>query len=157
MRFLFFERSALRAWASPYALLTGGLIFIQRRNGDGRRRMDRLLCAAFWRVSERVWDDDAVILLGGIADWQSFCADRTLRRVREADLVLSSLFVAGAGLVVILVGSSLMTVSSGAGLTGLGLAAVFPHYSCDLHPAFREAGVATDWILLCAGPAWAER
>jgi hypothetical protein len=23
-----FERSALRAWASPYALLTGGLIFI---------------------------------------------------------------------------------------------------------------------------------
>jgi MFS transporter, FHS family, glucose/mannose:H+ symporter len=39
---------------------------------------------------------------------------------------LISLFVAGAGLVVILVGSNLMTVSSGIGLAGLGMAAVFP-------------------------------
>jgi hypothetical protein len=31
-----------------------------RGNGDGRRRMDRLLRAASWRVSDRVWDDDAV-------------------------------------------------------------------------------------------------
>jgi hypothetical protein len=33
--------------------------------------MDRLLCAASWRVNERVWDDHALIFLGGIADWQS--------------------------------------------------------------------------------------
>jgi MFS family permease len=39
-----FERSALRAWVSPYALLTGG---------------------------DRVWNNDAVILPGGTADWQS--------------------------------------------------------------------------------------
>jgi hypothetical protein len=33
--------------------------------------MDRLLRAATWRVSERIWDDDALILLGGTADWPS--------------------------------------------------------------------------------------
>ena len=33
--------------------------------------MDRLLRAATWHVSKRIWDDDAVILLGGTADWQS--------------------------------------------------------------------------------------
>jgi fucose permease len=46
--------------------------------------------------------------------------------VNEATLVLISLFVAGVGLVVTLAGSNLITVSSGIGLAGLGLAAVFP-------------------------------
>jgi hypothetical protein len=40
--------------------------------------------------------------------------------------VLISLFLAGAGLVLILWEAASMTVSSGAGLAGLGLAAVFP-------------------------------
>ena len=112
--------------------------------------MDCFLCATSWRVSERIWDNNAIILLAGLLIGRA-AAPLVLRRVSEAALVLISLFVAGAGLVVILAGSSLMTVSSGAGLTGLGLAAVFPTTFGDLHPAFRKTGVATDWILLCAG------
>ena len=41
-------------------------------------------------------------------------------------MVLISLFVAGAGLLLILAGGSLITVSFGASLAGLGLAPVFP-------------------------------
>jgi fucose permease len=113
--------------------------------------MDCLLCAASWRVSERVWDDDAVILLGGIADWQSRRASG-LEACEEADLVLISLFVAGAGLVVIVVGSSLMTVSSGAGLTGLGLAAVFPTTFAIFTRHFgRQASQLTGFFSVLAG------
>jgi MFS transporter, FHS family, glucose/mannose:H+ symporter len=46
--------------------------------------------------------------------------------VSEAALVLISLFVAGAGLLVLLAGSSLITVWFAASLAGLGLAPVFP-------------------------------
>jgi fucose permease len=53
-------------------------------------------------------------------------ASAVLRHVSEAALVLISLFVAGAGLLVILAGSGLITVSFGANLAGLGLAPVFP-------------------------------
>ena len=120
-----FERSAFHAWASPYALLTGALIFIDvgtetAAAGWIAAYAQRLGASAsgFWTMTPSFfW---AGLLIGRAA------APAVLRRVREADLVLISLFVAGAGLGVILVGSSLITVSSGAGLTGLGLAAVFP-------------------------------
>ena len=120
-----FARSALRAWASPYALLTGGLIFIYvgtetaasgwiasyaQRLGPSASGFGTMAPSFFW----------AGLLIGRAA------APAVLRRVSEATLVLISLFVAGAGLVVTLAGSNLMTVSSGIGLAGLGLAAVFP-------------------------------
>ena len=44
----------------------------------------------------------------------------------EAALVLVSLFVGGAGLLIILFGSNLVSVTLGVGMTGLGLAAIFP-------------------------------
>ena len=79
-------------------------------------------------------------------------APAVLRRVREADLVLISLFVAGAGLVVILVGSNLMTVSCGAGLTGLGLAAVFPTTLAIFTRHFgRQASQLTGFFFVLAG------
>src|SRR4029077_17810090 len=78
-----------------------------RRNGDVRRRMDRLLRSASWCPSDRVWHDDAVILLGGTPDWQSRRAGG-FDTSERADSVLTSLFMAGAGLAIILVGSSLI-------------------------------------------------
>ncbi|MGB7789915.1 MAG: MFS transporter [Terrimicrobiaceae bacterium] len=120
-----FERSAFRAWASPYALLTSALIFsyvgtetaaagwiasYAQRIGASASGFGTMMPSFFW----------AGLLIGRAA------APVVLRRVSETALVLMSLFMAGAGLVVILVGSSLMTVSSGAGLAGLGMAAVFP-------------------------------
>jgi MFS transporter, FHS family, glucose/mannose:H+ symporter len=104
-----FERSALRAWASPYALLTGGLIFVYvgtesavagwiasyaQRLGASASGFGTMMPSFFW----------AGLLIGRAA------SPAVLRHVSEAALVLISL----------------MTVSSGAGLAGLGLAAVFP-------------------------------
>ena len=73
-------------------------------------------------------------------------APAALRRVSETALVLISLFVAGAGLIVIQVGSSLMTVSSGAVSGRVGTGRRLSHYFCDLHPAFGETGAAADGI-----------
>jgi fucose permease len=53
-------------------------------------------------------------------------APAALRRVSEGALVLISLFVAVAGLTMILTGNGLMALSVGSGLAGLGLATVFP-------------------------------
>ena len=146
-----FERSAVRAWASPYGMLTGGLIFIYvgtetatagwiasyaQRLGASASGFATMMPSFFW----------AGLLIGRAA------APAVLRRVREADLVLISLFVAGAGLVVILAGSSLMTVSSGAGLTGLGLAAVFPTTFAIFTRHFgRQASQLTGFFFVLAG------
>ena len=146
-----FKQSALRAWASPYALLTGGLIFIYvgtetaaggwiasyaQRLGASASGFGTIMPSFFW----------AGLLIGRAA------APSVLRRVSEAALVLISLFVAGAGLVVILAGSSLMTVSSGAGLTGLGLAAVFPTTFAIFTRHFgRQASQLTGFFFVLGG------
>ena len=146
-----FERSALRAWASPYALLTGGLIVVYvgtetaaagwiasyaQRLGASTSGFGTMTPSFFW----------AGLLIGRAA------APAVLGGVREADLVLISLFVAGAGLVVILVGSSVMTVSSGAGLTGMGLAAVFPTTFAIFTRHFgRQASQLTGFFFVLAG------
>jgi FHS family glucose/mannose:H+ symporter-like MFS transporter len=118
-------RLALRAGASPYALLTGALIFIYvgtetaasgwiasyaQRLHASSSGLDTITPSFFWTG----------LLIGRVA------ASRVLRHVSEAALVLISLFVAGAGLLVILAGSGLITISFGATLAGLGLAPVFP-------------------------------
>lgn len=146
-----FERSALRAWVSPYAFLTGGLIFIYvgtetaaagwiasyaQRLGGSASGFGTTTPSFFW----------AGLLIGRAA------APAVLRRVSEAALVLISLFVAGAGLAVILVGSSLMTVSCGAGLAGLGLAAVFPTTFAIFTRHFgRQASQLTGFFFVLAG------
>jgi MFS transporter, FHS family, glucose/mannose:H+ symporter len=79
-------------------------------------------------------------------------APAVLRRLSEAALVLISLLVAGAGLVVILVTSSLMIVSSGAGLAGLGLATVFPTTFAIFTRQFgRQASKLTGWVFALGG------
>jgi hypothetical protein len=120
-----------------------------RGNGVGRRRMDRLLRAATWHVSERIWDDDAFILLGGTADWPSRRTDSFETHERG--------------------GPGVDQPARGGGRSGghpfgkqpddrfirrrsgwVGAGRRLSHHFCDLHPALREAGVAIDWIRLCA-------
>ena len=117
--------SALRAWASPYALLTGGLIFIYvgtetaasgwistyaQRLGAPTSGFGTMTPSIFWMG----------LMIGRAL------APAVLSLVSDARLVLGGLFMAGAGLLIILLGNSLIGVSLGVGLTGLGLAAVFP-------------------------------
>jgi MFS transporter, FHS family, glucose/mannose:H+ symporter len=118
-------RLALNACVSPYTLLTGALIFVYvgtetaasgwivsyaRRLHGSTSGLETMTASFFW----------AGLLIGRAA------ASGVLRRVSEAALVLISLFVASAGLLVLLAGSSLITVWFAASLAGLGLAPVFP-------------------------------
>jgi MFS transporter, FHS family, glucose/mannose:H+ symporter len=146
-----FERSTLRAWVSPYALLTSGLIFIYmgtetaaagwiasyaQRLGASASGFGTMMPSFFW----------AGLLIGRAA------APAVLRRVSEAALVLIGTFVAGAGMVIILVGSSLMAVSSGAVLAGLGLAAVFPTTFAIFTRQFgRQASQLTGFVFVLGG------
>ena len=145
------ERPAFHAWASPYALLTGGLIFFYvgaeaatagwvashaQRMGASASGLGTMMPSFFW----------AGLLIGRAV------APAALRRLSEAALVLTSLFVAGAGLAVILLGSSLMTLSSGAGLAGLGLAAVFPTTFAIFTRQFgSQASQLTGFIFVLGG------
>ena len=146
-----FERSALHGWASPYALLTGGLIFIYVGTETATagwiasyaQRIDASASGFGTMMPSFFW---AGLLIGRAA------APAVLRCVSEAALVLISLFMAGAGLVIILVGSSLMIVSSGAGLTGLGLAAVFPTTFAIFTRHFgRRASQLTGFVFVLGG------
>jgi fucose permease len=120
-----FEQSAARAWLTPYALLTGALVFVyvgtETATGGWvasyARRLDTS-AQPFWALASSLfW---AGLLMGRAA------APAVLRRVSEGTLVLFSLIVAVTGLVIILASRALIAVSAGAGLAGLGLAAVFP-------------------------------
>ena len=119
------EPSALRAWASPYGLLTGVLIFLYvgtetatsgwiatyaLRLGESTNGFETLMPSVFW---------------GGLLIGRAI-APAILSRVSDTTLVLSGLLLGGTGLLLILVGSELLSVTFGVGLTGLGLASVFP-------------------------------
>ena len=117
--------SALRAWASSYGLSTGMLIFLYvgtetatsgwiatyaLRLGESTNGFETLMPSVFW---------------GGLLIGRA-TAPAILSRVSDTTLVLSGLLLAGGGLVLILMSSELLNVTFGVGLTGLGLASVFP-------------------------------
>ncbi len=114
-----------REWSSPFALLTGALVFVYvgtetatagwiasyaQRLGTAPQPFSALTVSLFW---------------AGLLAGRSL-APAVLRRISEGNLVLISLLVAIAGLGVILAGSQMIVISAGAMLAGLGLAAVFP-------------------------------
>ena len=117
--------SALRAWASCYGLSTGMLVFLYvgtetatsgwiatyaLRLGESTNGFETLMPSVFW---------------GGLLIGRA-TAPAILSRVSDTTLVLSGLLLAGGGLVLILMSSELLNVTFGVGLTGLGLASVFP-------------------------------
>ena len=119
------DGTARRAWNSLYGLLTGALIFIYvgtetatsgwiatyaQRLGAPTSEFGTMTPSVFWLG----------LLIGRAA------APAVLTLMGEAALVLVSLFVGGAGLLTILFAGNLVSVTLGAGVTGLGLAAIFP-------------------------------
>ncbi len=117
--------SMLSAWLSPYALLTGALVFIYvgtetAISGWIAAYMQRLgqTAQSFWALASSLfW---AGLLTGRAA------APALLRRINEERLVLLALIVAIVGISIILTGQELIAISAGAVLAGLGLAPVFP-------------------------------
>jgi MFS transporter, FHS family, glucose/mannose:H+ symporter len=119
------DASAKRSWISPYALLTGLLIFIYvgietsvggwlasytQRLGSSAQRFWAITPSLFWTG----------LLLGRAL------APAALRIISDRGLVLASLIAAVCGLSLILMSRELGALSAGAFITGLGLAPVFP-------------------------------
>jgi FHS family glucose/mannose:H+ symporter-like MFS transporter len=115
----------MRSWISPYALLTGLLIFVYvgietsvggwlasytQRLGSSAQRFWAITPSLFWTG----------LLLGRAL------APAALRIVSDRGLVLASLIAAVCGLSLILMSRELAALSAGAFITGLGLAPVFP-------------------------------
>ncbi len=117
--------SAMRSWISPYALLTGILIFIYvgvetSVGGWLASYTQRLGSSAqqFWGITPSLfW---AGLLLGRAL------APAALRLLSDRGLVLAGLIAAVCGLSLILMSRELASLSAGAFITGLGLAPVFP-------------------------------
>jgi FHS family glucose/mannose:H+ symporter-like MFS transporter len=117
--------SAMRAWISPYALLTGLLIFIyvgiETSVGGWLASYTKRLGSSaqqFWAITPSLfW---AGLLLGRAL------APAALRIISDRGLVLASLIAAVCGLSLILASRELAALSAGAFITGLGLAPVFP-------------------------------
>jgi len=117
--------STIRAWLSPYALLTGGLIFIYTGTETATggwvasfaRRLDTSPSARWAIVQSLFW---AGLLIGRAA------APAALRLVAGETLVMGGLLATIAGLGMILGSGGIMGASVGAGLAGFGMAPVFP-------------------------------
>ena len=146
-----FARSALRAWATPYALLTGVLIFIYvgtetatsgwiatyaLRLGESSNGFETLMPSVFW---------------GGLLIGRAL-APVILIRLTDTTLVLSGLLLAGSGLLLIILGADLLSVACGVGLTGLGLASVFPTtFAIFAHHFGEQASQMTGFFFVVGG------
>jgi MFS transporter, FHS family, glucose/mannose:H+ symporter len=115
----------LRAWASAYGLLTGVLVFIYvgtETATGGWIATYALRVGGFTNGSEALMPS---VFWGGLLIGRAL-APAILRRVSDTSLVLSGLLLGGSGLLLLLVSGDRLSVTFGAGLTGLGLASVFP-------------------------------
>jgi FHS family glucose/mannose:H+ symporter-like MFS transporter len=118
------EASVLRDWLSPYALFTGVLIFIY---------VGTETATSGWIATYtlRLGEASGFATLTPSVFWAGLLIGRAvaagiLMRINDAALVLFGLLFAGIGLLLILASSNLLSVTCGAGVTGLGLASVFP-------------------------------
>ncbi|HXG66172.1 MAG TPA: MFS transporter [Blastocatellia bacterium] len=117
--------SAMRAWLSPYALLTGALVFLyvgteSAAGGWLASYAQRVSASAspLWAMSQSIFWVGLLLGRGG--------APLVLRRMSGENLVLAGLLVAVAGLAILLASNGLAGILLGGGVAGLGLAAVFP-------------------------------
>jgi len=118
--------SMLSAWLSPYALLTGALVFIYVGTETAISGWIALYVQRLGHTAQSFWALASSLFWAGLLTGRA-AAPALLRRINEERLVLLALFVAIAGMSIILTGQELITISAGAVLAGLGLAPVFPN------------------------------
>jgi fucose permease len=117
--------TTLQDWMSPYALLTGCLIFVYVGTETATGGWIASYARRLEMVGPSLWALAPSLFWAGLLTGRSL-APMILRRLSEMNLVLIGLIVAVAGLGIILAGNDLIIVSAGAGLAGLGMAPVFP-------------------------------
>lgn len=115
----------MRLWMTPYALLTAALVFVNIGTESATGGWIASYVQRLGPSSQLSWAVAPSLFWAGLLAGRA-AAPFVLRRVRETRMVLVGMFVAVSGLVVILLGTTIVPVLIGVGLTGLGLAPVFP-------------------------------
>ncbi len=116
---------AIRLWLTPYALLTAALVFVNIGTESATGGWIASYVQRIGPSSQFSWAVAPSLFWAGLLTGRA-AAPFVLRRVSDTRMVLLGMFVAVSGLVVILLGTTIVPVLIGVGLTGLGLASVFP-------------------------------
>ncbi|MDQ6652765.1 MAG: MFS transporter [Acidobacteriota bacterium] len=115
----------LRLWMTPYALLTAALVFVNIGTESATGGWIASYVQRLGPSSQFSWSVAPSLFWAGLLMGRA-AAPFVLRRIRDTRMVLLGMFVAVSGLVIILLGTTITTVLIGVGVTGLGLAPVFP-------------------------------
>ncbi|MCI0390889.1 MAG: MFS transporter [Acidobacteria bacterium] len=119
------SQSVLRAWLSPYALLTGALVFVYVGTETAVSGWIAAYVQRLGATAQTFWALASSLFWAGLLSGRA-AAPAILRRITEEKLVIFSLIIALCGMSVILLGQGFVSASIGAGLTGFGLATIFP-------------------------------
>ncbi|MCA1605085.1 MAG: MFS transporter, partial [Acidobacteria bacterium] len=142
---------AMRLWMTPYALLTGALVFVNIGTESATGGWIASYVQRLGPSSQLSWAVAPSLFWAGLLVGRA-AAPLVLRRVRETRMVLIGMVVAVGGLVVILLGTTIVPVLIGVGLTGLGLAPVFPTTIALFTERFgQDANRLTGTLFILAG------
>jgi len=117
--------TTLRAQLNLYLLLTGALVFIYVGTEAAIGGWIAAYAQRLGATAQAYWALASSLFWAGLLTGRAV-ASVFLHRISEMRLVFLSLIVSVGGMLVILIGRDLLAISIGAGLTGFGLAAVFP-------------------------------
>ena len=142
---------AIRLWLTPYALLTAALVFVNIGTESATGGWIASYAQRIGSSSQFSWSVAPSLFWAGLLTGRA-AAPFILRRVPDTRLVLLGMLVAVIGLVVILLGTTLVPVLIGVGITGLGLAPAFPTTIALFTERFgHDASRLTGTLFILAG------
>jgi fucose permease len=119
------ERNLHSARLNSFVFLTSALIFIYVGTEAAIGGWIAAYAQRLGATAQSYWALTPSLFYAGLLTGRA-AASVFLRRISETRLILFSLIGAVGGILVIILGQGLLTISIGAGLAGFGLAAVFP-------------------------------
>lgn len=142
---------AMRLWLTPYALLTATLVFVNIGTESATGGWIASYVQRIGPSSQFSWAVAPSLFWAGLLTGRA-AAPFILRRIADTRMILLGMFVAVSGLVVILVGTTIVLVLIGVGITGLGLAPVFPTTIALFTERFgHDASRLTGTLFILAG------
>jgi MFS transporter, FHS family, glucose/mannose:H+ symporter len=138
-------------WLTPYFLLTAAFVFI---NIGTESAMGGWIASYVKRLdqsSQLAWGVATSLFWGGILIGRAL-APIILRQISEVTMVLFGILIVVAGLLVVLFSSRSGVILLGVGLTGFGLAPVFPTTIALFTGKFKEVAASlTGTLFIFAG------
>jgi fucose permease len=135
-----------QAWLDPFVLLTGVLVFVYVGTETSASGWLAAYVQRLGSEAKVSWAISVSLFWAGLISGRG-AAPLFLRRVSEASLILLTLPVALIGLVIILLCRNVMAVSIGAGITGFGLAPIFPTVFAIFAERLAERAAQLSWCV----------